>query len=158
MIAVEAEDVGPAPAGVVTGSVFHDQQLGLTLRLPTSWTPTVGAMDGALRLRAVSDRAPETILEVWRRPAGTPAPFPRAECTWTFIDDGPHLGLPGTEELTLATCTPEAPAEPRVYAWITERGDDLWQFEITAPWPRLLDAQREGAAVLSTVRWGDRPN
>lgn len=147
-----------APAGVILDSVFHDAQLGLTLRLPPGWTGTVGSASGSLRLRATGDRAPPTVVEVWRSPAGTASPLTRAGCVWTFQDPGPHLGLPGTELLTLATCTPEAPSDPRIYAWIVERGPDLWQFDVTAPWPRLLEAEREGAGLLSTLRWGERPN
>lgn len=157
-VAPPAAAAPPRLAGDVTDSVFHDAQYGLTMRLPPGWSAEIGEVDSALRLRATGDRAPVATLEIWREPAGPLSPRPIDGCSWTFIDQGPFLGLPGTEDLTLATCSPGETAGPRVYAWTALRGEDLWRFELTAPWQRLLDAHREGAAVLSTVRWGERPN
>lgn len=146
------------PAGAVVDGVFHDARYGLTVRLPPGWTASPGTEDSAMRVRLDGRGASPTRVELWR--FGEPAlrPRDRSGCSWTFEDVGPYFGVPGAEDILLATCTPEAPTEPRVFAWITVMGAATWQLEVHAPSTRMLDAHDEGAAVLATIRWNDEGN
>lgn len=146
------------PAGAVVDGVFHDATHGLTVRLPPGWTAEVGADSGELRVRLDGRGANPTRVEIWRFDGLELDPRPREACTWTFQDLGPHHGVPGSEDLVLATCTPRAPAADRVFAWITPRGGATWQLEVHAPWARMLEGHDEGAAVLQTIRWNDEGN
>jgi hypothetical protein len=153
-----ALDRPPAPAGTVVDGVFHDAVHGITVRLPPGWSAEAGAADGALRVRLDGRGSNPTRVEVWRFAGAELAPRPKEGCSWTFQDLGPYFGIPGTEDLVLASCTPDAAGAPRVFAWVVARGGATWQFEVHAPWARMLDGHREGAAVLQTIRWDDQEN
>lgn len=148
----------PPPSGAVVDGVFHDATHGLTIRLPPGWTAEVGADAGELRVRLDGRGANPTRVEVWRFPGADLSPRPKSGCAWTFQDLGPHHGVPGSEDLMLASCTPNAPAADRVFAWMTTRGGATWQLEVHAPWARMLEGHDEGAAVLQTIRWNDQEN
>ncbi|RME23852.1 MAG: hypothetical protein D6798_12640 [Deltaproteobacteria bacterium] len=147
---------GPAPAplmaGFVADGVFTDSRWGLTLPIPDGWEAQPGLDQGALRV-AVVDPVRGTRVELWVfRSLGT-APRPRSDCRWTFVDTGRYraAGLPGP--LTTATCTPDDPTAPRVYAWLLPAEHYGVQAELHVPVTALVDGRHDAEAILRGLRF-----
>lgn len=141
------------PAGVVNGGRFEDADGGFSIGVPAGWKARPGPRSGALRV-ALEDPDTGVRLEAWRFAGSGLTLRPRAGCLWTFSDRGPYRDLPVPDPLSVGTCMPDDPGEPRVQAWLLRRGEFTWQLELHLPQHRMLDARRAGLAALATARWG----
>lgn len=142
-----------APAGEVRDGRFFDADGGFSIGVPEGWRVRPGPETGALRV-TLEDPDTGVRVEAWRFSGASLRLRPRAGCLWTFSDRGPYRDLPVADALTVGTCMPDDPAEPRVHAWLLRRGDATWQLEVHLPQARMLDARRAGLGALSTTRWG----
>lgn len=149
-----AVDATPMPSttvsvarGLVRNGVYTDDDSGFSIRMPVGWRWAEGAATDSLRLR-LEDPALGTVVEVWRFPGNDREPRPRGECAWTFVDTGTYLGPGGIGVQTIGTCVPTNPNNPRVFAWMVEGTNEVWQVEGHVLPAALL---RGDAAVRSVI-------
>lgn len=145
---------GPAEAaaGVIAGGTFEDATWPLKVPIPEGWTARPGQADSPLRLSA-EHALTRARVEVFALPAGSVEPPPRAGCAWDFVDTGRYRGLSVTDEVTVATCTPDEPSAPHVFAVLLLRPELTWSLTVSA-WPEQMVAGKEaGEALLRGVRF-----
>lgn len=144
------------PAGRVEDGVYRDDRLLLSVPVPAGWTATVGRDADPLRLTLTEPRGAEAlVVEIAAVPGGPVAPLPRPGCAWSFQDRG-RFALPGrVGDLTIATCTPDDAALPRVLSWVFENGYTAWHVDVSVPRGAMSRVPEALDAVLAGARMGD---
>ena len=150
MIATPEDAVEQAPpAGEIIDGRFVDQRLDFSIAAPASWRVEIWPGDGPLRVTLTHDSG--AWVEAWAFAARLTEPAPRGDCSWDFIDDG-HYRQPLAADL-VATCMPDDPLKPRIYASLLYRGSITWQLEQHAPVAALSAGLTVTDALLETVRF-----
>ncbi len=146
-----------APAVALAGEVrdgrFRDRQHGWELPIPEGWVAHPGPDAGLMRV-ALEKVATQVRVEVWVFPGGGDLSARRREgCLWTFQEVGHFTALELDGPVHTATCVPEDPDGPRIYATIARRGGQILQVEVHAPADLLVAAKEEGDAITRGLIW-----
>lgn len=140
------------PAGVIADGRYDDATFGFGLPIPAGWTTTVGAADGALRLRLEQVESGARV-ELWCFEGQDLTPRPRDGCAWTFEDEAPFRAFRTSGTVVGATCTPSDPTVRVAFAYLVALPDGVMQAEIHVPRRALVRAKGEGDQVVSGIRW-----
>ncbi|MCB9745939.1 MAG: hypothetical protein H6740_25415 [Alphaproteobacteria bacterium] len=150
-ITEDEAEAAPAPAGQLLEGRYVDARLGFSAPLLEGWSARVG--DDPFPLRVVlTDSATGASLEVWSYAEDEIHPRPRAGCSWVFEDSGPYEALRVREPLTVATCQPEDPRDPKVLGVYVLRSGQAWHLEAVYPEGSLA----KGMERVEAVMWGMR--
>jgi len=142
-----------ALAGEVREGRFRDRRHGWELPIPEGWVAYPGPEAGLMRV-AVEKVATAVRVEVWVFSGGGDLSARRREgCFWSYEDQGHFTALEGAGPIHTATCIPDDPAGPRIYASITRRAGQILQVEVHAPADRLVAAKEEGDALTRGLIW-----
>jgi hypothetical protein len=154
-VVADSEDEPPAPSltGSVVEGVFMDDQLDFYIKVPDKWEAHAGPGDGNLRV-AMTEVQTGLRVEVWAFGGIAFEPRPRGDCEWKFRDSGGYRALHLPDPVSISTCVPHQPADPRVFGYLVIRESWTWQLEVHVPSTATLDSLHRGEAVLSTARWG----
>ena len=140
------------PSGAIEGGRYADGTRPFSLAVPEGWRAQIGTIDDPMRVR-LHDPATRTEVRVYVYAVDVVEPRPREDCTWTFSTTGGFRALPGVREVLAATCTPDDPADDRIFAYVLIRSGWLWQLEVHAP-PRDMTGNKAiGEGVLRSLRW-----
>jgi hypothetical protein len=133
------------------GGRFVDFRHRVSIARPQSWILEPGRVDDALRMRMIHDET-GVVIELWVFEGSGLQPRQRGDCLWTFQDQGPYSGLPGTGLVGVASCTPGTPGNSLVRAWLKPIEGAVVQLEVHYPEGTLIAAEPMTRAVLATVR------
>lgn len=139
-------------SGAVIAGVYRDDRWALQVPVPEGWTARPGRDDTPLRFSA-DHVGTGARVEILALPAGATAPLARAGCAWDFIDTGRYRGLAVPDEVTVATCSPEDPAAPHVFAVLLPREGLTWSLEIAALPQAMVAGKQAGEELLRGVRF-----
>lgn len=152
-VAAPVAQPAPAPTGHIADGRYQDDRLGLSAPVPEGWRARTGRGDGALRV-ALEHVESGTRVEIWAFESQDETPRPRDGCAWTFVDRGRYRALKVPEATTVATCTPDDPVAPVIFAYLINRDGVLVQIEVAAPRDDLARGKQLGDALVSGVRLG----
>lgn len=154
VVATVSPPEAPPTAGALIGGRFVDFRHRVSIARPQSWILEPGRVDDALRMRMIHDET-GVVIELWIFDGSGLQPRRRGDCLWTFQDQGPYTGLPGTGLVGVASCTPATPGNALVRAWLKPIEGAVVQLEVHYPEGTLIAAEPMTRAVLATVRTGD---
>ncbi len=139
-----------APTGAVRDGVWQDARYPFSVAIPEGWVATPGS--GAEVRVVLTDPTEAVRVEVRVLAPDAPGPQPRPGCTWDFVDSSRYrvLHLPGV--ITVATCYPTQPDDPRVLGWYFGDPDLRWGVEASVANGALDRGLRTVADMLGTVR------
>ncbi|MFT4979074.1 MAG: hypothetical protein ACI8S6_004984, partial [Myxococcota bacterium] len=140
------------PSGRIIDGRFVDDTFRMSIAVPSGWVVELGSAEDALRIRLI-DEVTGAVIELWEFSAVLTEPVPRPGCAWAFQDRGPYRGVPTNSLIMVATCTPDDPGAPRVFAWLVGSDQVTWQVELHTPAERLSEARQAGEAILQTLRF-----
>ena len=153
--ATEEESVDVELTGRVDDGVFMDHELEFQVNIPSRWTAEPGPMGGNLRV-AMTEVETGLRVEIWAFGGIALEPRSREDCVWTFQDSGGYRVLHLPDPVTVATCVPHEPKDPRVFGYLVVREAWTWQLEVHVPSTATLDSLHRGEAVLDSLRWSAR--
>ena len=120
------------PTGHVEDGVFSDHELGFSVDIPQRWTAEPGPIGGNLRI-ALTEVGTGMRVEIWAFGGIELEPRSREDCEWGFKDSGGYRVLHMPDPITVATCVPHKPEDPRVFGYLVVREAWTWQLEIHVP-------------------------
>jgi hypothetical protein len=140
-------------AGKIRDGVFRDEKHGWELSIPEGWVAYPGPRGGLMRV-AVDRVASDVRVEVWVFPGTADLSARQREgCFWSYQSEGHFTALLGGGPVYTATCVPDDPARPRIFATITRREGKTLQVEVHAPAEMLVEAKRAGDALTRGLVW-----
>ena len=140
-------------AGRVRDGRFRDRRHGWELPITEGWVAHPGPDVGLMRV-ALDKVATKVRVEIWVFPGGGDLSARRREgCMWTFQGEGHFTALGSDGPVHTATCVPEAPGDPRIYATIARKEGMIVQVEVHAPAEGLVAAKEEGDAITRGLIW-----
>jgi hypothetical protein len=138
--------------GTVEHGVYRDATLPFSVRVPDGWTASPGATPSPLRVR-LSNTDLGLRLEIWSYSTARADLPARPGCLWTFDDVGDYRVLTGTEEVRVATCTPDDPADPRVLATVVTRNGLRYHLEASIPEASFVAGKEAVRGVMDGIEW-----
>jgi|GEM_PF-1733188 len=141
-----------APAGNVQDGVYIDGSYPLAITLPEGWQAQPGDSDSSMRLQAFHLSSGVSV-EVRVEHASDAPRTERRDCTWRFEDAGTHDTLRVSGTVEVATCAPNDPNYPRVFATRFTRSGLTYSFEVIVPAGRMLSSKAAVEDLLTGVRF-----
>jgi hypothetical protein len=138
--------------GIVDRGVYRDATLPFSVPVPAGWTAAPGAVPSPMRVR-LSNADLGVRLEVWSY-ATPQAELPaRPGCLWTFDDVGDYRVLGGSEELRVATCTPDDPSDPRLLATVVTKSGLTYHLEASIPETSFVAGKEAVRGLVDGIEW-----
>jgi len=144
--------VAVAPAGSVRDGSYVDGSYPLAIALPDGWQAQAGASDSPMRVQAFH-LSTGVSVEVRVEHASDVPRTDRRDCTWRFEDAGAHDALLVSGTVEVATCAPNDPNYPRVFATRITRNGLTYTFEVIVPAGRMISSKNAVESLLSGVRF-----
>lgn len=144
-----AVEVAAPKSGAIEGGRFIDRRHDLSVAVPEGWRAEVWPDAGPLRV-SIHHEETGAWIEAWAFEQRLLQPAPRGDCSWDFIDSGTYREV--LRPRMVASCTPDNPGEPRVSAYILDRGAVTWQLELHVPPEKLSAGRRACEALLSSAQ------
>lgn len=138
------------PSGLVHDGVFTDETYGLSVPLLEGWVAEAGPSSGLMRV-AMRHVSTDTLAEFWVFEGQTLTPRLREGCEWTFQDAGRSHSI--SENVLVALCTPDDPADRRVFGTLFLVDDYVVQIETHAPNDALIEGKDAADRIIRQVRW-----
>lgn len=151
---IEAAEDEVARNGRIVDGRFVDDALRFSIDVPAGWAAEPGPAGTALRV-SLRHAAMDLRVEVWAYPPGDRDPRPREGCLWTFQDRGYYRMIRVADPVSIATCTAEDADAPRVLAWMVDRPDATFHFEVSLPSAVLIPGKEAVRGLFTTIRWDD---
>ncbi|MDG1479635.1 MAG: hypothetical protein P8R54_08585 [Myxococcota bacterium] len=136
-------------SGRVENGRFADRRHDLSVAVPDGWRAELWPDTGPLRV-SIHHEETGAWIEVWAFEPRLQQPAPRGSCTWDFIDTGTYREL--LRPRMVASCTPAEPSDPRISAYLFDRGAVTWQLELHVPPEEFSAGRRACEALLSSVQ------
>lgn len=141
----------PATAGTVVDGRFVDALYPFSIDAPPGWLVTPGVAPDALRVTLVHQGSGAQV-EVRVVAGGTTDPLARAGCTWDFVDTARYRDLRLPLTVTVATCAPDDPLQPRVLSWGFLDRDLTWHVDAVLSTTRPREARAAVEELVGTFR------
>jgi len=132
------------PAGRIDGGAFQDADHPVSLELPPPWQGEVGRRAEPLRLLASH---PLAQVELFVFPDGGLRMPARADCAWTFVDQGP-------DGVVVGSCTSGRPQDLLRLAWRWPLADGAVQLDALLGPAELAAGERAARELISGLRAG----